>query len=1453
MLEQRALPTTITDLGVPLTGATGITPTAINASGQVVGRFLNSSGLQRAFLYSQGQMIDIGSPVPNTPTSAVGISAAGQVAVTVTPDIQHPSAYVYSQGSFVPLPQFPETTGMYADSMNASGQVVGGSRGFSHQPGFIYSYSDGSLTDLGSLYSDPSQTIGEAVSDTGQVVGISVDLVNGSQGAFTYRGSISGLNIGGHPQFYGVNTSGQIVGGQGDTNTVFLYDSGYTFDLGHSNNGLIGINNSGRCVLAHLGHATLYSQGVFLDLNSLLPPNSGWTLNGATAINDSGEIVGTGSHDGQARAFLLDLSPLWLGQGTDNLWSDGGNWLSDRAPTAGADLIFPPGVQRLNNVDDLGFAFHSISVGDHYSFSGQALTVTGDLAVQQGASLEVDNSTTVNGSTTIAASTVLSVGGGATLDLGGMVTAEAGSTLRVQQNATLVDRGAMTVAATGMLDDQGTVTVAATGMLDDQGTLSLSGAMVLDGSLTSGGTTTFSSGTVSGNGTLTTTGPFTQSDGDLGGSVNVMVSGPFTWTGGTMYGTGSTTVTSQGSLTVSSGGRTPPPTVNRDLHVLGHAALDSLLQIGTDRLVDFADVTMDNSGSVNIGAGADVEVGDASFTGGGVNLGSAASLTFGGTMQGTTISAAANANVSVQYGTITNATFNLDATANLNLGYTGQTLAINGTTTASGTTHLTSGMVDISGAFMTSTFQEGGGSLSGSGTLTSSGAFTLSGGDLGGAVNLNASGGLTWSGGTMDGTGTTNVTSAGQLAINGTGNMTLDRTLVSQVNGLLSAGTLTGNGSLRSTALFTQSGGALSGALGLAAQGGLTWTGGIMDGTGTTTVGANAQLSVSGAGKTLNRILQALAMGNANFATGTTIDLGSHARLDLAGTANIQGTTFTAAAGATLNLTGTGTIADTTFNLAAMANMKIASNGTWNVTGTTVFTGSGTVHFASGTLNITGNLSASKLHLAGGTVSGSGDLTIISKLVWSNGAMTGTGTTTISANAVLTGRAGTQSLSRPLKVAGNTDGRFNLTITNATWEILVGGNWHANGSNINGTNGTFQVDAGATAHFGKGKYNIGLGVQVTDDGRVIMDGNAKVKVFHFLNDLNLSLDGHVQATLDDYRGSGRTQASGYASLLLQNSDLSTSIGFRFKDHSNGHFEDTTFGPVPFKASPKVEIFIEKTIGPERDPPIIISGAFADAGTLDIGSEETVIFQDHARVGKLTNAGTVQIASGDSLKVHGKYVQSDGATMLSGGTLTAKHIDIEGGALMGPGTINGKVQNGGEVDVMGELDITGDYNQTATGTLNLNINGPGTAGIDYDLLAVSGAVTLDGTVNLNFQYPAAANDNFTPLTGGSVTGAFATVNARNLDASLQVMTAYDPGDVTFTLVPSMDTRSSGLNAAPADAENAEQATDSGRNQAAGAPESAVTAESFAYADRMDSYFTSLAARAQPAEDLMTPES
>ena len=75
-----------------------------------------------------------------------------------------------------------------------------------------------------------------------------------------------------------------------------------------------GINDSGLVVgnssTANANsHAFLYDGSTMIDLNDLISPTSGWVLLNATAINNSGQIVGSGTIDGQTNAYLLTPVP----------------------------------------------------------------------------------------------------------------------------------------------------------------------------------------------------------------------------------------------------------------------------------------------------------------------------------------------------------------------------------------------------------------------------------------------------------------------------------------------------------------------------------------------------------------------------------------------------------------------------------------------------------------------------------------------------------------------------------------------------------------------------------------------------------------------------------------------------------------------------------------------------------------------------------------------------------------------------------------------------------------------------------------------------------------------------------------------------------------------------------------------------------------------------------------
>jgi probable HAF family extracellular repeat protein len=129
----------------------------------------------------------------------------------------------------------------------------------------------------------------------------------------TLGGSFSGAN--------GINDLGQVVGGSGITGDMtaehaFFYSAGHMLDLGTLGGSIsyaTGINNLGQVVGSSSlitgfkppVYAFLYSDGKMANLNSLLCPNSGWTLSAAVSINDAGQIVGDGTLNGQAHAFLL--------------------------------------------------------------------------------------------------------------------------------------------------------------------------------------------------------------------------------------------------------------------------------------------------------------------------------------------------------------------------------------------------------------------------------------------------------------------------------------------------------------------------------------------------------------------------------------------------------------------------------------------------------------------------------------------------------------------------------------------------------------------------------------------------------------------------------------------------------------------------------------------------------------------------------------------------------------------------------------------------------------------------------------------------------------------------------------------------------------------------------------------------------------------------------------------
>ena len=122
-----------------------------------------------------------------------------------------------------------------------------------------------------------------------------------------------------HPD--ALNASGEIVGDalvdlfpadmDSPTHAV-CWVHGKVYDLGtgaasginHAGD-IVGDSGAGRGDFSYAAHALLWTHGYRYELNSCIPPHSGWVLTNASAIDGKGRIVGHGLFHGKEKAFLL--------------------------------------------------------------------------------------------------------------------------------------------------------------------------------------------------------------------------------------------------------------------------------------------------------------------------------------------------------------------------------------------------------------------------------------------------------------------------------------------------------------------------------------------------------------------------------------------------------------------------------------------------------------------------------------------------------------------------------------------------------------------------------------------------------------------------------------------------------------------------------------------------------------------------------------------------------------------------------------------------------------------------------------------------------------------------------------------------------------------------------------------------------------------------------------------
>jgi probable HAF family extracellular repeat protein len=261
---------------------------------------------------------------------AFAINAAGTAVGVVIPPgrfTEHAARWK-PQGEVTDLGLLPGGDDSPARDINAEGDVVGTStigQGLNTHA-FLYPAGGTAMKDLGTL-DGGSSSAAYAINNKGQVVGVANTAdPQVFRLAFLYSdGTMSSLGSfdGQHSEAHDVNDNGIAVGLGFVGNPLGPFHAarfqlGTTpLDLGTLSGGTFssaeGINNLGQIVgysyTTQFGgtHAFLWTDATgMLDLNDLLPANSGWILGDATAIDDHGDITGWGVNpQGNTSGFIL--------------------------------------------------------------------------------------------------------------------------------------------------------------------------------------------------------------------------------------------------------------------------------------------------------------------------------------------------------------------------------------------------------------------------------------------------------------------------------------------------------------------------------------------------------------------------------------------------------------------------------------------------------------------------------------------------------------------------------------------------------------------------------------------------------------------------------------------------------------------------------------------------------------------------------------------------------------------------------------------------------------------------------------------------------------------------------------------------------------------------------------------------------------------------------------------
>lgn len=334
-----------TDLG-GIVGTFPMQPRAVNEHGQVVGYAPTFSG-DHPVIWYRGTLTDLGAPPFCGRGTATGINDLGVVVGTCIdpvppiPDGNH--GFLWADGLYRDLGvgRFP------VDISNAfiagySGlvqpqRVAQWRRNPPRIPGYNPVHTSTTLPLTGLAF---------AVNEQGQIAFRSNATPSNvyDRGTLRIDGKLTPTAV---PFIRDINNLGHTTG---DTTTssgarAFLTIDGVDLDLGAISPGRnaygYALNDFDQVVGVALVErnervAFLWMGGRMRRLNSLIFPASGWNLIEPFDINNRGQIVGIGTHNGVNAAFLLDLNAC-IDVDHNNLGDNDGDGLCDDWETLGID------------------------------------------------------------------------------------------------------------------------------------------------------------------------------------------------------------------------------------------------------------------------------------------------------------------------------------------------------------------------------------------------------------------------------------------------------------------------------------------------------------------------------------------------------------------------------------------------------------------------------------------------------------------------------------------------------------------------------------------------------------------------------------------------------------------------------------------------------------------------------------------------------------------------------------------------------------------------------------------------------------------------------------------------------------------------------------------------------------------------------------------------------------